>query len=40
MGDKGKRDKEKSRKQKFVKQTLAAKKAQEKFPAKFPLQKS
>ena len=40
MGDKGKRDKEKSRKQKIVKQTQEVKKVQEKFPVKFPVQKS
>ncbi len=40
MGDKGKRDKEKSRKQKVVKQTQEAKKAQEKFAVKLPFQKS
>jgi len=39
MGDKGKKDKEKTRKQKIVKQEQSAKKAQEKFPIKFPLQK-
>jgi hypothetical protein len=37
MGDKGKKDKEKSRKQKIVKQTQQAKKAQDKFEIKFPL---
>jgi hypothetical protein len=40
MGDKGKRDKEKSRKQKIVKQSQEVKKAQEKFAEKFPFQKS
>jgi len=40
MGDRGKKDKEKSRKQKIVKETLEAKKAQDKFPVKLPLQKS
>lgn len=40
MGDKGKKDKEKSRKQKIVKQTLETKKTQDKFAVKFPLQKS
>jgi hypothetical protein len=40
MGDKGKKDKEKSRKQKVVKQTLEAKKAQDKSAVRFPLQKS
>jgi hypothetical protein len=39
MGDKGKKDKEKSRKQKAVKQTLEAKKTQDKFAVKLPLQK-
>ncbi|HEY2922761.1 MAG TPA: hypothetical protein VGK77_27600 [Candidatus Binatia bacterium] len=39
MGDKGKKDKEKSRKQKIVKQTQETKKAQEKFAIKFPLPK-
>jgi hypothetical protein len=40
MGDKGKKDKEKSRKQKIVKQTQEAKKAQEKFAIKLPLAKT
>ena len=40
MGDKGKKDKEKNRKQKVVKQTQEAKKAQEKFAIKFPLSKA
>jgi hypothetical protein len=40
MGDKGKKDKDKNRKQKIAKQEQAAKKAQEKFPARFPLQKA
>ena len=40
MGDKGKKDKEKSRKQKLVKETQAVKKAQEKIAVKFPFQKS
>jgi hypothetical protein len=39
MGDKGKKDKEKSRKQKIVKQTQETKKAQEKSAIKFPLPK-
>jgi hypothetical protein len=39
MGDKGKKDKEKSRKQKIVKQTQDAKKAQEKSAIKIPLAK-
>jgi hypothetical protein len=40
MGDKGKKDKEKNRKQKVVKQTQETKKAQEKFSIKFPLSKA
>jgi hypothetical protein len=40
MGDKGKKDKEKSRKQKIVKQTQEAKKAQEKVAIKLPLSKA
>jgi hypothetical protein len=40
MGDKGKKDKEKTRKQKIVKQEQSAKKAQDKFSTKFPLQKA
>jgi hypothetical protein len=40
MGDKGKKDKQKSQKQKIVKQEQSAKKAQDKFPIKFPLQKA
>ena len=40
MGDKGKKDKGKNRKQKIVKETLETKKAQDKLPAKLPLQKS
>jgi hypothetical protein len=39
MGDKGKKDKEKTRKQKIVKQEQSAKKALEKFTIKFPLPK-
>jgi len=39
MGDKGKKDKDKTRKQKIMKQEQAAKKAQEKVSLKFPLQK-
>jgi hypothetical protein len=39
MGDKGKKDKDKTRKQKIMKQEQAAKKAQEKVALKFPLQK-
>jgi hypothetical protein len=40
MGDKGKKDKDKVRKQKIVKQEQAAKKIQEKAVARLPLQKS
>lgn len=40
MGDKGKKDKEKNRKQKVVKQVHSAKLAREKFVSKFPLQKT
>jgi len=40
MGDKGKKDKDKSRKQKLEKEVQAAKKAQEKVALKLPLQKS
>lgn len=40
MGDRGKKDKEKNRKQKVVKQTQEAKKIQEKFPIKSPFQKT
>jgi hypothetical protein len=39
MGDKGKKDKDKTRKQKMVKQEQSAKKAQEKVSIKFPAQK-
>jgi hypothetical protein len=39
MGDKGKKDKDKTRKQKMVKQEQSAKKAQEKVSIKFPVQK-
>ncbi|HEX9788987.1 MAG TPA: hypothetical protein VGB09_13215 [Candidatus Binatia bacterium] len=39
MGDKGKKDKEKSRKQKVVKETESAKKAQEKVAARFSVPK-
>ncbi|HVR15592.1 MAG TPA: hypothetical protein VMS25_04455 [Candidatus Limnocylindrales bacterium] len=39
MGDKSKKDKEKNRKQKVVKQEQSAKIAREKFVSKFPLQK-
>lgn len=40
MGDRGKKDKDKSRKQKIVKQEQAARRIQEKFPLKVPLQKA
>jgi hypothetical protein len=40
MGDKGKKDKEKNRKRKLVKQEQTSKIAREKFAARFPLQKS
>ncbi|HEX2933199.1 MAG TPA: hypothetical protein VHV54_25950 [Candidatus Binatia bacterium] len=40
MGDKGKKDKEKNRKQKLVKETQATKKAQEKSAVKLLFQKS
>jgi len=40
MGDKGKKDKDKIRKQKIVKQEQSAKKARDKFSLKFPLQKT
>jgi hypothetical protein len=40
MGDRSKKDKEKSRKQKIVKQTQVAQKAQDKIAVKFPVQKS
>jgi hypothetical protein len=40
MGDRGKKDKDKNRKQKLVKQEQSAKKAREKFPLKLPLQKT
>lgn len=40
MGDRGKKDKDKARKQKVVKQEQSAKKAQEKFSIKVPLQKA
>lgn len=39
MGDKGKKDKDKTRKQKMVKQEQSAKKAQQKVSIKFPVQK-
>ena len=40
MGDKGRKDKDKSRKQKIVKQEQFAKKMQEKVAAKLPPPKS
>jgi hypothetical protein len=40
MGDKSKKDKEKSRKQKIVKQTQDTKKAQEMVAEKFPFPKA
>ncbi|MGH7782461.1 MAG: hypothetical protein ACREO5_01255 [Candidatus Binatia bacterium] len=40
MGDKGKKDKDKTRKQKIIKQEQSAKKTQEKALTKFPLQKA
>ena len=40
MGDRGKKDKDKARKQKLVKQEQSAKKAQEKVSIKSPLQKA
>jgi hypothetical protein len=40
MGDRGKKDKDKARKQKIMKQEQSAKKAQEKIPQKFPVQKA
>jgi hypothetical protein len=40
MGDKGKKDKDKARKQKIVKQEQAAKKAQEKVAIKLPSEKA
>jgi hypothetical protein len=40
MGDKGKKDKEKNRKQKLVKETQETKKAQEKSAVKLLFQKS
>jgi hypothetical protein len=39
MGDKGKKDKDKNRKQKIAKQQQSAKKALEKFAIRFPLPK-
>ena len=40
MGDKGKKDKDKTRKQKIMKQEQSAKKPQEKVSIKFPLRKA
>jgi hypothetical protein len=40
VGDKGKKDKDKSRKQKIMKQEQSAKKLQEKVAAKLPFQKT
>ena len=40
MGDRGKKDKDKARKQKIIKQEQFVKKAQEKLPLKSPLQKA
>jgi len=40
MGDKGKKDKDKARKQKIVKQERSAKIAQEKVAIRTPLQKA
>ena len=40
MGDKGKKDKDKTRKQKIMKQEQSAKKAQDKLAAKLPFQKA
>jgi hypothetical protein len=40
MGDKGKKDKDKNRKQKLVKQEQTAKKARDKFAIKSPFQKT
>jgi len=40
MGDKGKKDKDKARKQKIVKQVQSAKIAQEKVAIRIPLQKA
>jgi hypothetical protein len=39
MGDRGKKDKDKTRKQKIMKQEQSAKKMQEKVAVKLPLQK-
>ena len=40
MGDKGKKDKDKARKQKIIRQEQSAKRAQEKVPPRNPLQKA
>jgi hypothetical protein len=40
MGDRGKKDKDKARKQKIVKQEQSAKKVQQKVSIKVPLQKA
>jgi hypothetical protein len=40
MGDKGKKEKDKTRKQKIMKQEQSAKKAQEQVSLKLPLQKA
>ncbi|MGE5305035.1 MAG: hypothetical protein ACM3TN_17115 [Alphaproteobacteria bacterium] len=40
MGDKGKKDKNKARKQKIIKQEQSARKTQERIPQKFPVQKA
>ncbi|MGH7852584.1 MAG: hypothetical protein ACREP3_04040 [Candidatus Binatia bacterium] len=40
MGDKGKKDKEKSRKQKIVKQTQEVKRTLDKVAVRFPPQKT
>jgi hypothetical protein len=40
MGDRGKKDKDKNRKQKLVKEEESAKKAREKFALKSPFQKN
>ena len=40
MGDKGKKDKNKARKQKIIKQEQSARKTRERIPQKFPVQKA
>jgi len=40
MGDKGKKDKNKARKQKIIKQEQSARKTQEEIPQKFPARKA